>query len=201
MNHEQYCQRLIESVTKQMDERRLQHTLGVARTAKEIARIFGADVQKAEIAAILHDYCKQWPEKKIRQVIETMSQNSPDLLQYSKEIWHAPASAEIVRQELGIEDEEILNAIRYHTTGRVDMSLLEKVVCLADYIEPGRKYSGLNEIRRQVVYGIDHALIAAFGNTISFLAQRKQKIYPLTFLTYNNLVGKLEKMEGLHKND
>ena len=192
MNHEQYCGGLIESVKRQMNERRLHHTLGVARTAKELARRFGVDPEKAEIAAILHDYCKQWPEEKIRKVIETTTDVPEDLLLYSKEIWHAHAGAEIVRRELEIEDEEILNAIRYHTTGRIEMSLLEKVVCLADYIEPGRKYPGVNEIRRQAVSGIDQALVEAFANTISFLVQRKSKVYPVTFLTYNNLVGKLE---------
>lgn len=196
MNHDQYCEELIESVKKQMDERRLRHTLGVARTAKELAKRFGADPQKAEIAAILHDYCKQWPEEKIRKAIEKMADRPEDLLLYSKEIWHGPAAAEIVHHELGIDDEEILNAIRYHTTGRVHMGLLEKVVCLADYIEPGRKYPGVDEIRRQALSDLDQALVTAFGNTISFLAQHKEKIYPLTFLTYNNLVQKSKKMEG-----
>lgn len=195
MNHEAYCQRLIDSVSKQMGERRLQHTLGVASTAKELARMFGADEQKAEIAAILHDYCKQWPDEKIRHVLHK-ADVPDDLLIYGKEIWHAFAAAEIVRQELRINDEEILEAIRYHTTGRSNMSLLEKVVCLADYIEPGRMYPGVNEIRHQVSFGIDHALVEAFGNTISFLVYRKNKIYPLTFTTYNDLLEQLEKTEG-----
>jgi len=192
MNHEHYCQRLMLSVEKQMNEHRLQHTRRVASTAKELAKLFGADEQKAEIAGILHDYCKQWPEEKIKEVIQRSSHISDDLLLYSKEIWHAPAGAEVVREELGIVDEEILNAIRYHTTGRENMTLLEKVVCLADYIEPGRNFPGVEKIRQQVGAGIDYALAEAFGNTISFLAHHKQKIYPLTIYTYNNLVENLK---------
>ena len=192
MDHEQYCRQLLLTVKQQMNGRRYEHTLGVARTARELARLFGADQNKAEIAGILHDYCKQWPAEEMRKVLLSISDLPKDLLQYNKELWHALAGAEVVRRNLGIKDEEILNAIRYHTTGRINMSLLEKVVCLADYIEPGRKYPGLEDIRHKVVIGLDEALITAFANTISFLVHRKNKVYPLTCLAYNDLVDQLD---------
>lgn len=195
MDHEQYCRYLLETVKKQMNERRFHHTEGVAKTSRELARKFGADEKKAEIAGILHDYCKQWSGEKLYEVLQSVPDLPEDLMDFNKELWHAVAGAEVVRTELGITDEEILDAIRYHTTGRVNMGLLEKIVCLADYIEPGRKYPGLEEIRNKVSVGLNEALVEAFSNTICFLVHRKNKIYPMTYLVYNDLVEQMEKNE------
>ena len=113
-------------------------------------------------------------------------------LNFNSELWHAPVGAYLVEKEAGITDREILDAIRYHTTGRLGMTLLEKVVYLADYIEPGRHFPGVDEVRDIAKKNLDIALIQAVKNTIVFLMKKNQAIYPDTFQTYNDLI----KYEG-----
>ncbi|GAA5344481.1 bis(5'-nucleosyl)-tetraphosphatase (symmetrical) YqeK [Planifilum fimeticola] len=183
-------EKLMEATKRQMPASRWEHTLRVVEAATELAGRTGADPEKAEIAAILHDYCKFWPEEKQREWI--LRHRLPqDLLQYNKELWHAPVGAEAVREELGIDDEEVLNAIRSHTTGRPGMSLLEKVIFLADYIEPGRSFSGVEEVRRLAREDLDRAILKALDNTIVYLVERGFKVYPLTILTRNDFLDKI----------
>ncbi len=181
-------EQLLEAVQQQITKHRYEHTLGVMNTAVALAAKYGANKEKAEIAAILHDYCKFWPEDEMRSIIKNTPHIPKDLLEYDKELWHAHVGAEVVRRDLGIEDEEILNAIRYHTSGRENMTLLEKVVCLADYIEPGRQFPGVDEVRAAAEEDLDRALAKGLGGTITFLVNREKSIYPLTVLARNSLV-------------
>ena len=130
----------------------------------------------------------------MKQII--IDQNmSKDLLDFHSELWHAPVGAYLVEQEAGITDREILDAIKYHTTGRIGMTLLEKIVYLADYIEPGRSFPGVDEVREMAKNSLDAAMIGAVRNSIVFLINKKQAIYPDTFYTYNDLMLNLkEKM-------
>lgn len=181
-------EQLLEAVQQQITKHRYEHTLGVMNTAVALAAKYGANKEKAEIAAILHDYCKFWSEDEMRSIIKSTPHIPKDLLEYDKELWHAHVGAEVVRRDLGIEDEEILNAIRYHTSGRENMTLLEKIVCLADYIEPGRKFPGVDEVRAAAEEDLDRALAKGLGGTITFLVNREKSIYPLTVLARNSLV-------------
>lgn len=189
MNREQ----LIEAVKSQMPEKRWTHTQGVMDTAVKLANRFGADPVKADLAAILHDYCKYWPIQEQAKIIR--DHNLPqDLLDFNKELWHSHAGAYMAKAKFGIEDEEILDAIRYHTSGREHMTMLDKVVCLADYMEPGRDFPGVNLIRELAEISLEKALVAGFDSTIQFLLSQGKRIYPLTILTRNNLLqeGKAE---------
>jgi predicted HD superfamily hydrolase involved in NAD metabolism len=181
-------------VKEQITERRYIHTLGVVESAIELAERYGADVKKAELAAIFHDYAKFRPKEEMEQII-IAEKMDPALLEYNMELWHAPVGAYLVNKEAGIQDDEILDAIAYHTSGRVGMSLLDKVVYLADYIEPGRSFPGVDEVRQTAKQNLDHAVIQALRNTVVFLMKRNQAIYPDTFKTYNDLIMNLkEKM-------
>jgi predicted HD superfamily hydrolase involved in NAD metabolism len=181
----------LEIVKKQLTEHRYQHTIGVMETAVALAEQYGADVKKAELAAIFHDYAKFRPKEEMKQII--LEQNMPkDLLLYNSELWHAPVGAYLVEKEVGINDAEILDAIRYHTSGRPNMTLLEKVVYLADYIEPGRIFPGVDEVRELAKQDLNKALIKALQNTIQFLMNKNQAIYPDTFYTYNSLIMELK---------
>jgi predicted HD superfamily hydrolase involved in NAD metabolism len=184
-------------VRKQLTEHRYQHTIGVMETAIELAKKYGADVKKAELAAIFHDYAKFRPKEEMKRII--IEQNMPsDLLQYGSELWHAPVGAYLVKTEVGIEDGEVLDAIRYHTSGRAGMTALEKVVYLADYIEPGRAFPGVEEVRELAQQNLDLALLKALQNTISFLMKKNEAIYPDTFYTYNDLAKKIKGGELLN---
>ncbi|PFO03644.1 phosphohydrolase [Bacillus sp. AFS076308] len=184
-------QKALDIVKLQLTEHRYQHTLGVMETAISLAEKYGADVKKAEIAAIFHDYAKFRPKDEMKEII--MSQGLPqDLLLYNTELWHAPVGAYLVEKEAGVSDNEVLDAIRYHTSGRPNMTLLEKVIYLADYIEPGRHFPGVEEVREIANENLEKALIKAIQNTILFLMKKNQTIYPETFYTYNDLIQKLE---------
>lgn len=184
-------EKALELVKTQLTEHRYRHTLGVMETAIALASQYGADEKKAEVAAIFHDYAKFRPKDEMREII--VAQGFPeDLLSYNSELWHAPVGAYLVEKEAGITDREVLDAIRYHTSGRPGMVLLEKVIYLADYIEPGRHFPGVDEVREMAKVSLDQALIKAVQNTILFLMKKNQTVYPETFYTYNYLVTKLE---------
>lgn len=185
---------IIESVRSQMPERRWQHTLGVMETAIKLAGRYGADPDKAELAAILHDVCKYWPVEEQARIIREHGLPA-DLLDYDKELWHAHAGAFVAKDRYGVADEEVLDAIRYHTSGRERMTLLDKVVCLADYIEPGRDFPNVNNIREIAEHSLEKALIAGFSGTIAFLLERGKKIYPLTMQARNSLIDEVKLKE------
>jgi predicted HD superfamily hydrolase involved in NAD metabolism len=183
---------LIATVKKQMPERRWLHTLGVMETSVILANRFGGDPVKADLAAILHDYCKYWPVQEQAKIIRENGLPQ-DLLDYEKELWHAHAGAFIAETHFGIHDEEILDAIRYHTSGRERMTLLDKIVCLADYMEPGRDFPGVDLIREMAEKSLEKALVACFDSTINFLIAKGKRIYPLTILTRNDLIEQINK--------
>ncbi|MFD2612677.1 bis(5'-nucleosyl)-tetraphosphatase (symmetrical) YqeK [Paenibacillus gansuensis] len=181
-------ERMMEAVQAQMPAKRWQHTLGVMASAVELAGRYGGDPEKADLAALLHDYAKYWPTDRMERVIR--EQKLPqELLSYDKELWHAPVGAYAVQQEFGITDEEVLDAIRYHTSGRANMTLLDKIVCLADYIEPGRTFPGVERVRELAVTDLNLALAAGFDSTILFLISKGKRIFPLTVEARNGLLA------------
>lgn len=190
---------LLEKVKAQMTAHRFTHTLGVADTAVSMSERYGEDKERAYLAGILHDYCKFWEKDRMKQIIMQEDSIPSDILDYDKELWHAPVGAHVVQQELQIQDAAVLNAIRYHTSGRPGMSQLEKILWLADYIEPGRHFPGVEEVREMAKQDLNKALVKAMGNTIVFLVKQGKRIYPLTLETYNDLVKQIEKQERSHE--
>ena len=122
---------LMQKVQMQMSERRFRHVLGVEETAVALAAKYGADEAKASIAALTHDYAKERPNDEFELIIRRDGFDLA-LLNYGNEIWHGLVGADIVQRELAIDDEEILQAIRVHTTGAAKMSLLDKIIYVAD---------------------------------------------------------------------
>lgn len=183
MNREQ----MIDKVKAEMPERRWLHTQGVMKTAVILAERFGEDPVRAELAAILHDVAKYWKVERMEKVIRDQALPS-ELLDYDKELWHAPVGAWVAEHEYGISDAGVLDAIRYHTSGRRGMTKLEKIVCLADYMEPGRDFPGVSNIRELSEQFLDQALLAGFNSTISFLLEKGKRIFPLTIEARNDLL-------------
>lgn len=174
-------------VKEHLTDHRYEHTIGVMETAIALAKQYGADVKKAETAAIFHDYAKFRSKDEMKQII--IQQNmTKELLIHSPELWHAPVGAYLVEKEAGINDAEVLDAIRYHTSGRENMTLLDKVIYVADYIEPGRIFPGADEVRELAKNDLNKALIVSMKNTILFLLKKNQAIYPETLQSYNFLV-------------
>ncbi len=188
MNREQ----IMQSVRNRMPEKRWIHTVGVMETSVILAKRFGANSVQAELAAILHDVCKYWSIEQQAQLLIDQCLGG-DIREYNKELWHAIVGAYIAKTEYHIDDEEVLDAIRYHTSGRAHMTLLDKVVCLADYIEPNRDFPGVQQIRALAEHHLDKALLAGFDTTIEYLIQQNTQIYPLTIIARNDLIKQIHQ--------
>lgn len=181
MNETQMKQMVQDAISP----RRFQHVSGVVETADILARRFGADPEKARIAAWAHDYAREWAVDRWYEVAKERAID-PAFMEVP-ELMHGPIVATMLPELFEVEDEDIANAVRYHTSGRVGMSLLEKVVCLADYLEPGRDFPGVQELRLLAEQDIDEALASAFDGTIRHLLDRHKPIFPLTVLARNDL--------------
>nr|WP_317945720.1 bis(5'-nucleosyl)-tetraphosphatase (symmetrical) YqeK [Carnobacterium maltaromaticum] len=180
---------LLERVQMQMSERRFKHVLGVEEMAIALAGRYGASLEAASIAALTHDYAKERDSDEMREIIQR--EGFPlELLEYGNEIWHGPVGAYLVQKELGIDDEDILDAIRHHTVGASEMSLLEKIIYVADYIEPGRDFPGVAEARKLAITDLDAAVAFETKHTLLYLIEKNAKICPLTIATYNSWVVK-----------
>jgi predicted HD superfamily hydrolase involved in NAD metabolism len=183
------------AVEKELPRKRWIHTQGVMQSAVELARKYGADSEKAELAALLHDFAKYWTAEKMESMIRKY-ETDQEVLQFEVELWHGPAAAAVARIQFDITDSLTLDAIRYHTSGRVGMTTLEKVVCLADYIEPNRDYEGVHEIRTFAEQSLDRALIAGLDHTLSFLLRKGKKVFPQTILARNFLIDEWKARNG-----
>jgi len=183
----------MEAVRGQMPEHRWRHTLGVIDCAVRLAERFGEDAAKARTAALLHDVAKAWPTERQRQaILEDGDPAGLETLRYDKELWHAHAGCRAARRDFGVEDPDVLNAVRYHTSGRPGMSRLEKIVCLADYIEPGRDFPGVEHLRELAESAsLEEALLEAFDGTLRVLLERRRTIFPLTVLARNDILSQI----------
>ncbi|NBD22911.1 bis(5'-nucleosyl)-tetraphosphatase (symmetrical) YqeK [Paenibacillus glycinis] len=183
---------MMAAVKAEMPERRWTHTLGVMETSIILAERFGGDPERAERAAILHDVAKYWPTARMETMIKEHGLPE-ELLRYDKELWHAPVGAFVAERDYGVSDAEILDAIRYHTSGRERMTLMDKIVCLADYMEPGRDFPGVKHIRELAEHSLNRALLAGFDSTIMYLLQQGRRIFPLTIAARNDLILHLQE--------
>lgn len=181
---------LLAAMKDRMPERRYIHTIGVADTAIELATRFNLDTKKAETAGILHDSCKYADRVWMKEVIKGENMN-PLLLDYHHELWHGPVGAYVAQKEFHVEDEDVLNAIRYHTTGRANMSDLEKIIYIADMIEPNRQFSDVEELRKAAqVLPLDELMSECITHSIGFLISKGQPVFPDSFECYNDILQK-----------
>lgn len=179
---------LLQKVQMHMSEKRFKHVLGVEETAVALAEKYGASAEKASIAALTHDYAKERPDDEFELVIRRDGFDL-DLLNWNNAIWHGIVGADFVQRELGIDDEEILDAIRLHTTGAAEMTLLAKIIYVADYIEPGRDFPGVKEAREIALVNLDDAVRYEAKKVLAHLLDQEAPIYPKSIETYNHWVA------------
>ena len=171
---------------QELDEPRYQHTLGVMYTAASMAMRYGENIEKALIAGLLHDCAKCIPGQVKISMCEESGIEISDIERKNAGLLHAKLGAYVACKEYGIEDEDILMSIRSHTTGRPGMSLLEKIIYISDFMEPGRKeLPNMADVRRLAFENIDQCLFRILKDSLVYLKSRDFAIDPMTEETYN----------------
>ena len=190
MNREE----IIKALKKKLTEKRFVHSIAVEYTAANLAFVWGEDLDRARTAALLHDYAKCLSaEDKLKKAmklgfeINSSEEQNPDLL-------HGKLSAHYAHKKFGITDPEILSAITYHTTGHPDMCLLDKIIYVADYIEPNRKpIRDMDEIRKEAFTDLDACVTHILRNTLEYLEKQGWAIDDMTEKTYFFYVAQNEE--------
>ena len=173
------------SLQEKLKASRYQHTLGVVQTAEQLALRYGCDLTNARCAALLHDCAKCIDEDEQIQICEKYGISLSKAEYDNHALIHAKSGAVIAKEVYGVTNEEVLHAIKYHTTGCAGMSLLDKIIYISDYIEPGRdKAPRLDIIRKEAFEDIDRALFYILEDTVSYLKKSGKKIDTTTFETY-----------------
>ena len=172
-----------------LSSERYKHSLRVLNTSTELAKIYGADVNLVQVAALLHDYAKELPIKELETICSTYFEDEIDSYPFFNQILHSFAASYLVKKEFEIDNLDILNAIKYHTTGRAKMSLIEKIVYIADAIEPKREYPLVNEIRDLAYIDIDESILLEVNTKIKYLIKKDLPIHKNSIAMRNFLLS------------
>ena len=167
-----------------LSQRRYEHTLNVRRLAVRLAKIHHVDVEKAALAALLHDIAKEMPKDQMLQLFSENAIISGNIAQRLFPVWHGHAAAILARTQYGVDDEEILSAIRCHTTGRSGMTPLDKVIYLADMASEERSYPEAEQLRARAEKNLDAAVLDGLGMTIAWNKQQGKQLDPETLEAY-----------------
>jgi len=178
---------VLAEVEKQMKSSRFQHVLRVEACAIRLAEKYGASLEACSLAAILHDYAKEHDAQSLKAIVLSQGMDR-EMIGYGSEIMHGPVGAYYAETLFGITDEAILEAIRQHTIGGETMTLIGKVLFIADYIESGRTFKGVDEARRLAEISLEEAAYFKIEKTIIHLVKKELPIYPGTIYVYNSWI-------------
>lgn len=177
--------KLRKEIEEIQDAKRFEHTLGVEFTSAALAMRYGASVKAAQTAGLLHDCAKCLTDKERLSICKENNIAMSDVEKANPFLLHAKVGAFLARERYGVTDQDILNAIQNHTTGRPGMSLLEKIVFIADYMEPGRNHApNLGEVRSMAFADLDQTLLKILGDTLEYLDSGNGDIDPMTRKTW-----------------
>ncbi len=191
-------QQMTEKLKTMLTDHRYTHSLGVVETAVKMAKIFGADEEKTEIAALLHDCAKQIPHTEQLKMCKEFEIPLDEVKEKELGLLHAELGAYLAEHEFGVADPEILDAIRYHTLGKEKMTTMEKILYLSDIIEPNRKeFEGLSELRKLCFENLDRALLFGFGLTIAHTNRKGHILHNQTIEAERFIREKLRKEENI----
>lgn len=183
----------ISLIKSRLSEYRFHHSICVAEKARELAEKYGADADKAYLAGILHDIMKEEDCDVQRAEIERDGTVMTDLEMNNKKVYHQMSGAAYVKNQLGITDSDIISGIRYHTTGRADMTLFEMIIYLADFTSADRSYPDVEKMRAETDKGLLNGMLYSLRYTIIDIASHNRQIHPDTLHCYNWVVGELNK--------
>ena len=191
----EYDLKLLQKKMKEaLSEDRYEHTIGVMYTAESLAMRYGVDMTKAAVAGLLHDCAKCIPNAQKIKMCKKNDIEITDMEEKNPSLLHAKLGAYLAEDVYGITDPEILNAIRWHTTGKPDMSMMDIIIYMADYIEPNRdKAPNLRAIRKLCFENIEETLYQVLEGTLEYLANCPDMIDPMTKVSYDFYKWKLNK--------
>lgn len=181
----------LEILKKRLTPKRLYHSICVAEQAKHLAEIHGGDTEKAYTAGLIHDILRYEPAEKMIQLIESDGQKLTESEKRIEFTLHAVAGEVYLRKELNVTDGEILSAVRWHTTGKEDMSHLEKIIYVADLTSEDREYPDVNEVRAMAEESLDKALLRGLSFTIEDNARKCRPIHLDTVRAFNYLAERI----------
>lgn len=178
--------------------KRFAHSVGVRDTAVRLAKKYGADVKKAELAGLLHDCAKNIPKEEMVALCDKLGVILDDETKTQLSLVHADLGAKLCQTEFGISDPEIISAIKYHTLGRPNMTLVEKIVFLSDAIEPTRiQHVGLDELREIAEIDLDEAVVFSANLTIDFVKSKGCALHSQTYKTRDYYLELTNKKKGV----
>ena len=189
MTKNNFCD-LKKFLEKRLNPNRYYHSLCVADEALRLAEKYGCDQEKAYLAGLLHDITKNSDKEEHLHIFDSFGIILSDIEMSAEKLWHAISGAAFVKNILQIDDENIINAIRYHTTAHANMNLLEKIIYLADFISQDRNYDDVDVIRNLVDESLEKALCYALTYSIKDLLEKGRAIHPDTVSAYNDNVMK-----------
>ena len=189
-------EKIINWLKENLSDERYIHSLSTAKTAKELAQNFGENQEKAELAGLLHDCAKEYSYEKMLKIVRENNLDVSEDEIAARKVLHAPVSAYVAKTLFNVNDDEILSAIRFHTIGKIDMTNFEKIIFLADKIEPEtRTESYFEELRQELnkTNSLDATLFLCSKMTIRSLVERNLRINSQTIDLYNYLLKQVQK--------
>ncbi len=189
-------EKIKEYIERNMSEKRRLHTYGVCETAVKLARQYGCDIEKARLAALLHDIYRGIPSSTLDYYVRHLGLDEKYL--GNANLAHGKIAAATCGREFGVTDSDVINAVSYHTTGRAGMSLLEVIIYVADAIEPGRDYPGVEEIRRAAEEDLDRACLMSLSHTIDYVKSEGKYLDQDTIRAREYFTDKLNKKGEQH---
>lgn len=178
----------ITLIRKRLNQDRFEHSLNVAESARLLAEKYGCDEKKAYTAGLLHDVMKNASDFEQLRAVSEAGWELTLCEKANKKLWHAIAGAAFMKTELEICDDELINAVRYHTTARENMTVLEKVIYVADFISADRNYPGVDDVRRSADESLEKAMMAGLEFCISEITKRRQVLHPDSVNAYNEII-------------
>lgn len=180
-------QSYVDLIKSKLSPYRFNHSVEVAKSAIYLAEKYGGDSEKMYVAGLLHDVLKEADREETFFFVDKYGIELTQLERVTPKLWHAIVGADFIKNELGIDDEDIISAVRYHTTGRADMTLSEKILFIADFISADRDYNGADEMRERAEKSLECAMDMGLSFTISDLVENGKPVHPDTIDAYNDI--------------
>lgn len=185
MDEKADIEKIVGLLRSRLSKGRFEHSIRVAETASKLGQIYGQDQSRLLLAGLIHDMAKSLDDATLLAIAEQEGLISHESERLIPDLLHAPVAAVIARNELGIADEQVLAGMANHTLGRPGMSDFEKIVFLADMIEPGRSYPGMEELAELTERDLDAAMLSGLDSTIAYCIKRGRILHPRTVDTRN----------------